>query len=316
LIPNATGAMLRAVAVTGDVDERVRASAFSYLDGLLASGEHVSRIDLQSFTYDGARLPLISPQTGIWKPAGFRAALSILTTYVRPGEVPPYEDNVGDDGYPRYKWRGTDPRHSDNRALRTAMALRKPLMWFLGVAPGIYRAEYPVWLVAEEPEAMQFVVALEESVRVGWSPELILQPFNPVRRYAETIVRTRLHQRPFRDRVLLAYGSQCALCRLRHPPLLDAAHIKEDSEGGEPIVPNGVAMCAIHHRAFDAYVLAVRPDYTVEVRPDVLAEHDGPTLQHALQSLHGELIQLPRHRAERPDRDLLEERYERFRAAG
>lgn len=36
---------------------------------------------------------------------------------------------------------------------------------------------------------------------------------------------------------------QCSLCNLRHENLLDAAHIKEDSEGGRPIVPNGVAMC-------------------------------------------------------------------------
>ena len=309
--------MLPLVRVPADVDERVRSSAFSYLDQILpAGGGLVSRTQLQSFTFEGRRLPLISPQTGIWKPAGFEAALSILTTYAPPGAVPPYEDQVGDDAYPRYKWRGVDPQHSDNRALRTAMALGKPLMWFLGVAPGIYRAEYPVWLVDEEPEAHQFVVALNTSLQDGWSRDLMLQPFNPVRRYAEVVVRQRLHQRPFRDRVLLAYGSQCALCRLRHPPLLDAAHIKEDADGGEPIVPNGVAMCAIHHRAFDADVLAVRPDYRVEIRKDVLAEHDGPTLQHALQGLHGGLILLPRHRAERPDRELLEERYARFREAG
>jgi putative restriction endonuclease len=75
-------------------------------------------------------------------------------------------------------------------------------------------------------------------------------------------------------------------------------------------------MCAIHHRAFDAQVLGLRPDYVVEIRPDVLVEHDGPTLQHALQGLHGGVIGLPRKRAERPSRRLLEERYERFRAAG
>lgn len=305
--------MLRAVGVGLDFDDRLRSSAFDYLDRLAAAGGGlVTRPDLQAFTFEGRRIPLISPQTGIWKPAGLEAALSILTTYVPPGAIPPYDDNYGDDWYPRYKWRGTDPQHSDNRALRAAMALDKPLMWFLGVARGIYRAEYPVWLVDEEPDAHQFVVALDPSMRVGWSPALVVEQFNPGRRYAETIVRARLHQRPFRDRVLLAYGSQCALCRLRHVPLLDAAHIKEDSDGGEPIVPNGVAMCAIHHRAFDAHVLSVTPTYRVEVRPDVLREHDGPTLQHALQGLHGELITLPRHRPEWPSPVLLEERFERF----
>ncbi len=94
------------------------------------------------------------------------------------------------------------------------------------------------------------------------------------------------------------------------------AHIKEDAEGGEPIVPNGMAMCAIHHRAFDANVLGVRPDHVVEIRADILQEHDGPTLRHALQNLHGGLILLPRRRLERPSTALLEERYERFRAPG
>ena len=100
------------------------------------------------------------------------------------------------------------------------------------------------------------------------------------------------------------------------PELLDAAHIKEDSEGGEPVVPNGVAMCAIHHRSFDKDVLTVRPDYLIEVRRDVREERDGPTLLHALQGLHGEKLVLPRPRAAWPDPVLLEERYKRFRAAG
>ena len=77
-----------------------------------------------------------------------------------------------------------------------------------------------------------------------------------------------------------------------------------------------MSMCAIHHRAFDADVLSVRPDFKVEIRSEVLTEHDGPTLRHALQALHGETIALPRHRPEWPRKELLEERYERFRMAG
>ena len=80
-------------------------------------------------------------------------------------------------------------------------------------------------------------------------------------------------------------------------------------------MPNGVAMCAIHHRAFDHHVIGVRPDYVVEVRPDVRAEKDGPTLQHALQAVHGSSLIVPAKMAARPSRELLEERWERFRAA-
>jgi putative restriction endonuclease len=303
--------------MAADLDERIRSAAFAYLDHIGAPDALVTRKQLESFPFEGQAVRLIAAQQGIWKPRFLNAAISILTTYVAPGEKPPYEDRIGADQYPRYKWRGTDPQLSDNVSLRMAMRESRPLMWFVGVAPGLYRSLYPVWLVDEEPAEHQFVVALDDGMQAGWDRQLVsASPFNPARRYAEAIVRVRLHQRPFRDRVLLAYGSQCALCQLRHPPLLDAAHIKEDSDGGEPIVPNGLAMCAIHHRAFDADVLSVRPDFKVEIRSDVLAEHDGPTLQHALQGLHGQAIALPRHRSEWPRKDLLEERYERFRKAG
>jgi putative restriction endonuclease len=40
-------------------------------------------------------------------------------------------------------------------------------------------------------------------------------------------------------------------------------------------------------------------------------------LEHGLKGRHGQrLMALPKVRAERPDVDLLEERYARFRAAG
>lgn len=50
------------------------------------------------------------------------------------------------------------------------------------------------------------------------------------RKYITSSVRNRLHQRGFRERVLSAYKEQCALCRLRHRELLDAAHIIPDNE--------------------------------------------------------------------------------------
>lgn len=301
-----------------DVDDRLRSAAFAYLTRLTAEhGGVVSYRDLEAFEFEGDRISLIQRMRGIRKISGFDAALSILTTYAARPEDRPYDDGTGSDGYQRYKWRGTDPAHYDNVALRCSMELNKPLAWFLGMGPGVYMPVFPVWLVDEEPEEHQFVVAVEEGMREQWGDRI----FHPAdlalrRQYVEATVKRRIHQPAFRVRVLRAYAGACALCRLRHTELLDAAHIREDSEGGEPVVPNGVAMCAIHHRAFDADVLGIRPDYVVQVREDVLEEHDGPTLRHALQGVHGEKMQLPRQRGARPDPTLLEERFERFRKAG
>jgi putative restriction endonuclease len=130
--------------------------------------------------------------------------------------------------------------------------------------------------------------------------------------YVTGTFRRRLHQRSFRERVLAAYRRQCALCRLRHEELLEAAHIIPDSENGEPVVSNGLSLCKIHHAAYDRRFIGVRPDRVVEVRADLLAEEDGPMLRHGLQGMHGQPIHVPRRQSDQPDPAALERRYERF----
>jgi putative restriction endonuclease len=113
--------------------------------------------------------------------------------------------------------------------------------------------------------------------------------------------------------VIDAYRTQCALCRIRHRELLDAAHIVADSDPlGEPVISNGLSLCKLHHAAFDKYFISVRPDYIIEVRKDVLDETDGPMLKHGLQGMHGQRIQLPGRSAQQPNRELLNLRHQRF----
>ena len=60
------------------------------------------------------------------------------------------------------------------------------------------------------------------------------------RRYVERLNRLRLHQPVFRARMLSAYDTTCAMCRLRHVELLDAAHILADTHPrGTAVVPAG-----------------------------------------------------------------------------
>ncbi|MGF1648697.1 MAG: hypothetical protein ACFCVF_17505, partial [Kineosporiaceae bacterium] len=47
----------------------------------------------------------------------------------------------------------------------------------------------------------------------------------------------------------------------------------------------------------------------------ILAEVDGPMLRHGLQELHGSRLRvIPRSIGNRPDRDLLDARWHRYRA--
>ena len=117
-----------------DEDDELRSAAFAFLDDLTPrTGGFVTRRDLRTFTFKGLRTSLEQNMRGIRVVSGFPDALSILTTYRERPEDRPYEDNIGPDGYPRYKWRGTDASFADNVPLRVAMEERKPLVWFVGV---------------------------------------------------------------------------------------------------------------------------------------------------------------------------------------
>jgi len=122
----------------------LRAAAFAYLDRLRArDGDRMSYRDLEAFEFEGQRVSLIQRMRGIRVVSGLEAALSILTTYAARPQDRPYEDTEGPDGYWRYKWRGTDPEGYDNVALRRAMELGKPLVWFVGAARGVYVPHLP-----------------------------------------------------------------------------------------------------------------------------------------------------------------------------
>jgi len=238
---------------------------FDHLDRLLATSPDGALLSsaINTFTFDGRALKL-TVQTGIWKPAGLDAALTIRTTFTPPDQPPPYADDVGDDGLVRYKYRGTDPNHADNRGLRRAMVDRLPLAYFIGVAKGAYVPRYPVWLIDEDPVNHEFAIAVDEGQRFVDLTSLAV----PQRAYVERLTRARLHQPVFRAEVLRAYGDRCAICRLHHGALLDAAHIVPDGEPrGDPVVPNGLALCKIHHAAYDVNLLGVRPDLVVDVAP-------------------------------------------------
>ena len=302
--------------MTGDsLDSRIRREAQAWLAVRTHDGQiPISWQDLLDFEIDGRPFKLMDAQRGIRKPRELSSALSIRTVYTPPWKPRPYADEVGSDGLLRYQWRGDDADHAENRALRSALRDGVALIWFFGVGPALYEPICPVYLLWEEPELRQFVI--DPDVARGLvAPGSVIEEH--LRRYIVRETRRRLHQPVFRATVLRAYETRCAVCALRHAQLLDAAHIVPDrEEHGIAATRNGLALCKIHHAAYDSFVLGIRPDLIVEIHADLLDEIDGPMLEHGLKGRHGQhLMALPRVRAERPDPLLLEEQYEKFRSA-
>lgn len=297
--------------MTRDYEGAVRAAAMKWLD--TRPSDRVDYQWLTTFEYEGSRLPLIDRQRGIRKPASFEAALAIRTTFTPENQTPPYADALGADGLQRYKYRGLDPQHAENRALRRAMELGLPLIWFVGLDKGVFEPIYPVWILHDDPERLEFTLALDASQR-------FIQPGTSdpdMRQYAAQTTKRRLHQRVFRSRVLMAYAGKCSICRLKHTELLDAAHIIGDNQpNGQPVVPNGISLCKIHHAAFDHKILGIRPDLSIHVREDILEEVDGWMLKGGIQGVHNKRLEVvPTRATARPDPHRLEARYAEFLSA-
>ena len=306
--------------MNSDIDARVRTAAFEFLtrETRRAGTDVLPRTTLsQGFDFLGQRVRLVGPQ-GIFKPAILpEMPISITTVAVAEGKAAPYQDVIGSDGLMRYCYRGTDPYHHENVGLRLAKERQAPLVYLHGVVPSLYVAVWPVFIVGESPSDLAFTVSVDDrrlaSIGDGAWPA---QETDGRRRYITREVQQRLHQEGFRQRVIAAYRAHCAICRLRHAELLEAAHILPDGHPqGLPVVPNGLALCKLHHAAFDLNIVGIHPDYRVIIRPDVLEEVDGPMLKHGLQGFHESRLWTPGSPRLRPNPGFLEERFAQFRKA-
>lgn len=129
------------------------------------------------------------------------------------------------------------------------------------------------------------------------------------RRYAVISTKRALREIGFRDRVLTAYGHRCAMCGLQLR-LLDAAHIlpvahKDSTDGTN----NGVALCALHHRAFDSAFVTFGPDFRLylnEERVEELRAADRTAGLDAFRDALRPILSLPPDKKDRPAEAFVE----------
>lgn len=125
--------------------------------------------------------------------------------------------------------------------------------------------------------------------------------------YGEKTVKPRRRDPDFRRRVLTAYERRCAICdfdvRLNDDLLgLDAAHIKWHAAGGPDRVPNGLALCTLHHRALDRGAIGLEggssAGFVLLVSNEVTGVSDA---YHQLVDARGRPLRPPQESAHLPD---------------
>ena len=309
-----------------DRDAHIRQSALTRVRELQRRYDDLVPLEAlcEGFVHEGKRISFGSFYNGIFRPKELSgpAALCLVTSPPKEGRPAPYEDAF-DEETGRFSYRFRDPREAsrvaaaqaeaDNRALVAAYELGVPLIYFRGIASGQYAVVAPVFVMAVDPlrRRVEFEAALplQDTTAAGLVSDA------DIRRYATREAVVRLHQHRFRAAVLQAYRTRCAVCQLKEAALLAAAHILEDSDPrGAATVVNGIALCAIHHLAYDRNLMGIDPGGVVHIASRLLNEIDGPMLRNGLQGFHRARILRPRSQINWPDPARLEARYERFRA--
>lgn len=293
-------------------DAALRVRLFAHVDELVRQyGTPLSHTVLKVPFTGGPKPISLLNQVGIYRPSylGDDGAALIIMTGVKGRYADDFAEN---DEIIKYRYQDGDPDNYYNRSMRFAMARRSPLLYLVGVAPGTYLPLYPCFVESDNRAEQYFEILVGNPSfdYVRGHPEEVSRE---VRRYETYMALRRLHQADFRADVLEAYKTQCAICRLKIPTLLDAAHIIPDGEpDGNAIVPNGLALCKIHHAAYDRSIIGITPDYRVEVATVILNQTDGPMLQHGLKEIHNVRLHVPRSAVQQPDPNRLQRRHERF----
>jgi len=123
--------------------------------------------------------------------------------------------------------------------------------------------------------------------------EATWEPMEGLERSA--IVKVRVNQRLFRTIILVGYGWQCAVCRLRISPLLVASHIVPWSiDPFHRMNPhNGLCLCVLHDKAFDIGYMVIDDDLRVRFTEKLHQYAEDEPVKQTLTCFEGRSILLP-----------------------
>ena len=306
------------------LDKSIREEAFRQVLALRDANKSLTwqQID-RGFRFAGETIRLATKARGIFKPRQMETLLSLKTVIPRSGRRHWYDDQIEvqqnifrDLESFEYSLMTGGLKAAPNRWILRACEQGIPVIYFLGIAPGHYEPIVPAFIYSLDPDRGVCFVGpgKADAAGVGVAHQ---QPCESAteRRYYMRQTQQRAHQSMFRAAVLRAYNGRCAVTGLPVAPLIDAAHIIEDSheELGQPVVPNGLPLSKIHHSAFDANLIGVDTDHRIHVSERLLDENDGPMLD-LLKGAKGSRIHLPSRSEDYPDPERLKRRFERFKA--
>ncbi|HMD53554.1 MAG TPA: HNH endonuclease, partial [Phycisphaerae bacterium] len=179
----------------------------------------------------------------------------------------------------RLLFRAADALARNNLVTRPTQTLQltKKREWLLtekGFDAALKLCKIPIarkeFLPTKSFEVQKIVKKLNESHRTE-----DYNPFDKNKKITKTTRESALRTRGFRQAVIEAYSCKCAVCGLKinSPDTLswevEAAHIVPHRCKGRDDIFNGIALCRIHHWAFDIGWFTLLDDYRIQASPQL-----------------------------------------------
>ncbi|WP_136248313.1 HNH endonuclease [Halomonas borealis] len=301
-----------------NIDTRIRQAAFQRLKAI--SQEYSSDVPwnevAEPVNFDDGTCFLASRAIGIFKPKQMPdGILSIKTVVPKQGRINIYSDGASDDGGFWYSLESGGLAKPANRQLVISYERKDPIIYLMGVAPGRYFPLWPCYIDSIDTSRKMCHISMHDhigDIQNVAEPTAGYQVDDLEKHHIIREVKTRVHQAEFRARVMQAYSNRCAMTGLPVPQLLEAAHIIPDNhQASTAEVSNGISLSRLHHRAYDAGLVGIDPDYIIHLNEKLLTTKDGPLLD-SMKQLNGQKISLPHNTGQRPNREALELRYQQF----
>ena len=250
---------------------------------------------------------------GVWVDKARTAPLTANSDGVTVGVLhtgSAYADDLSGDGvlyhYPRTQ-RPPGRDRAEIQATKAAGQLGLPLVVITYPSPhAATRDVHLGWVEGWDDAAQLFLITFGEAPPPRLLPEAVeTRPFSLVdtREPGTREVVARRGQQRFKFLVFQRYGLCCAVCDFNLMEALDAAHLRPKHARGSDDPRNGLVLCAVHHRAFDAGLFAIEPHtWRLHCRPG------GPDA-HVLRLAHVSLTHLLR----RPHQEALAWHWQHWR---
>lgn len=111
----------------------------------------------------------------------------------------------------------------------------------------------------------------------------------------EQIVKVRVNQSFFRSSILASYNNTCCITGIQQPEFLIAGHIKPWSidEKNRLNPQNGIAINALHDKAFEFGLITITTDFKIKVSPILLKQKKSKSMEDYFLKYHDQDMILP-----------------------